>query len=141
MSDDGLIRMSFSDLQKIRLLHLISGLDEDTPADTACCAVPTLITGYTEWVTEGRAAVTLGWDWKMLAASRKVALLRVGEPRSNVMLLDAAQHDLGHVKTSTLLEAFIDGFGWQDSALEHLNTRYAAHIPDAPRPQSGEHGR
>jgi hypothetical protein len=101
------------------LQHLISGFDEDMPADSAMAAVVTAITGYTEWVTMTTPAITLGWDWQLDTAST-LQLIRVSEPRCNVMLLDSARNDLGYAKTCALLEVYIDRMDWQSPVQKHL---------------------
>lgn len=133
MNNDGQIRLSFNALQQLDLVHLISGLDEDGPPQPGMAAMQTVITGYTEWVTHAAPRVTLGWDWQMLAAASQVALQRVGEPRSNLMLQNDAGTDLGHEKSSLLLETFIDAFDWQTEALSCVNTRYTADTPPPDR--------
>jgi hypothetical protein len=127
VQNDGLIRLSHGALHKLMLVHLISGLDEDTRAHRHRDTVATVITGYTEWITMDNPAVTLGWDWQMLAAASRVALRRVGEPRSNLMVVSSAGTDLGHEKSSVLLETMIDEFAWQDQTLSWINDRYRAH--------------
>jgi hypothetical protein len=122
--NDGLIRLLPDALDSLDLVHLISGLDEDAPA-SASAAVATTISGYTEWITHSAPAVTLGWDWQMLGASSRVLLRRVGEPRSNLMIVDDEGDDLGHERSSAVLEQWIDIFRWQDSALSCLDQRYA----------------
>jgi hypothetical protein len=123
MSDTGYIRLSITELHGISLVHLVSGMDEDGDgAQTG--AVPTAITGYTEWVSTDSPAITLGWDWQMLSEQRCILLKRVSSPSSNVMLQNANRTDLGHIHTALLLEHFIDGIAWQSKALEFINVRY-----------------
>jgi hypothetical protein len=130
--NDGLIRLTWVALHDLVLVHLISGLDEDTGQHADEDNVATVITGYTEWITMDNPAVTLGWDWQMLAAASQVALRRVGEPRSNLMVVNSAGKDLGHEKSSVLLETMIDEFAWQDTTLSWINDRYRAHEPREP---------
>lgn len=124
ISDTGYIRLLYSELQNQTLVHLISGLDEDGPDLPQDGAVPTAITGYTEWVSEGRPVITVGWDWQMLSDHSNIGLHRVGGPSSNVMLVSPGSVDLGPQKTAVLLETFIDGFDWQPVTLEYVSTRY-----------------
>lgn len=119
VSPDGYVRVSFQGMDDLCLQHLISGFDEDMPADNAMAAVVTAITGYTEWVTMTTPAVTLGWDWQ-LETKGIIHLVRVSEPRSNIMLLDSASNDLGYAKTSALLEVYIDRVNWQPLVQKHL---------------------
>ncbi|WP_374586462.1 DUF4902 domain-containing protein [Pseudoduganella sp.] len=124
MPDTGYIRISLNELEKISMVHLISGVDDDAPAFAPDGAVSTYITGYTEWISTGSQVVTIGWDWQMPSDDHKSFLKRVGGPSSNVMLLDAQKSELGHVSSARLLERFIDSFDWQSETLEYLNTRY-----------------
>lgn len=131
MSDTGYVRLSFEELQNLILVHLISGMDEDGPAQLSDNATETAIGGYTEWVSTGSPVITLGWDWQMLFENKFIRLRRISEPRSNVMLQSPARLDLGHDKTVTLLETFIDAYNWQPEALEQINARYSGEAPGA----------
>lgn len=51
--------------------------------------------------------------------------VRLGVPRSNIMLVDAMQHDLGLTETSVLLEAAIDALAWQEEIHQYIIIRYA----------------
>lgn len=113
LSQDGYIRMTLLQLQGIPLLHLISGLDEDCSATIA---------GYTEWLSEGQPAITLGWDWCMVGHGK---LQRVDEPRSNLMLVDETGRDLGFEATLAALAGFVDGMDWQKTTLSALEERYS----------------
>lgn len=120
---DGLIRIGCECLHDLHLEHIISGVDDNQPAHYGEGAVCIDITGYTEWVAGNPASVTLGWDW-VLHRSSDLVLERVGEPRSNLML-QAADSDLGHAKSSALLEEFIDHCAvWQDETMSYLNTHF-----------------
>jgi len=113
LSNDGYIRLTLRQLQAVPLHHLLSGLDED------CSAT---ITGYTEWLSEGSPAITLGWDWCMVGQAR---LQRVEDPRSNLMLVDDHGSDLGFDATLTALSAFVDALEWQKTTLSALEERYS----------------
>jgi hypothetical protein len=123
-SDTGYIRLSYAELQEIRLVHLVSGVDEDGPEVSADGAMPTAITGYTEWVAADSPVVSIGWDWQMQADESEVQLTRVGGASSNVMLQSAGRADLGHAKTALLLEALIDDLVWQPETLDYVIVRY-----------------
>lgn len=121
---DGYIRLSFAELQTVHLIHLISGLDEDSPAELSGGAILLAITGYTEWVSNTLPALSIGWDWQMDVVRDHVRLRRISEPRSNILLQDASRLDVGTDKTVALLEAFVDALNWQDGAQKHIDTRY-----------------
>ena len=120
ISPDGYIRLPLALMRSTPLTHLISGLDEEIAPDAADGALATTITGYTEWVTEGSAPLTVGWDWQMTANGNDIRMDRVSEPRSNIMLVDAAQADLGPASTATLLGTVVDAFAWQDTTLAYI---------------------
>ena len=132
ISSDSYVRLSEAQLQSVRLGHLISGLDEDVPIFALDAAIPTAITGYSEWVSAGRPAITIGWDWQMLVSDGGVSLCMVGTPRSNVMLLDEADLDLGPDATSGLLASFVGGLNWQDEVSAHISRRYHGSAANAP---------
>jgi len=121
---DGTIRLTFSELQKISFLHLLSGLDENTIVSGSGDAVTTSISGYTEWISTAAPLISLGWDWIFDIDSLGLQLRRVGEPRSNVMVIDLYRLDLGDVKSEILLGAFVDTLNWQASVLEEIEMRY-----------------
>jgi len=121
VSDDGYIRLSFGELQRINLIHLMSGLDKDMPVDISGGAVVTAITGFTEWVTPTSPAITIGWDWEMDVVHNRIQLRRVSELRSNVMLQDNGRVDMGSTKTALLLEICIDALDWQSEVKKYID--------------------
>ena len=125
VSESGYIHLSFAELQDISLIHLISGVDEDMAGMPAEGATPTAITGYTEWIADGKQGVSIGWDWQMQGDSHHVQLTRISDASSNVMLQSEARMDLGTVKTALLLEVLIDGLNWQPITLNYVNERYS----------------
>lgn len=121
ISDDGHIRLSLPELRAVHLQHLISGLDEDVPDTLSDSALPTTISGYTEWVSDTVPVISIGWDWQMFDSSWPV---RVGEPRSNLILQDARHMDVGYFKTAALLETFVDTLDWQVVLMKQVASRY-----------------
>lgn len=124
ISSDGYIRLLPSQLDLLQLDHLVSGLDEDAPPCASGAAMPTSITGYTEWVTAGVPAVTIGWDWKMASSSASLALSMLFEPRSNVMLLDNLRLDIGPEMTAAVLADWINKRDWQSTVAQYIQQRY-----------------
>jgi len=125
VSNDGYIRLSFSEMLNVDLHHLITGLDEDSPETSSAGAQLTTITGYTEWITTTVPSITLGWDWQLDTALNDIRLCRVNAPRSNVMLQDIHRIDLGSAKTSAMLEVIIDILNWQAHAQNHITSTCA----------------
>jgi uncharacterized protein DUF4902 len=120
ISDDGYVRLADAALRAVRLTHHLSGLDQAPTSNGGTRT--TAITGYTEWI--GETVITIGWDWRMHADSGVVALSRISEPRSNVMMLDANGADIGHDKTAAVLGSFIDRFAWQPEVQAYIDKRY-----------------
>jgi hypothetical protein len=111
-ASDGGVRLCAAEASRIRLVHLLSGLDEDAPAPGKD-AVATAITGYTEWLSDRPPAVTVGWDWEMIVLCGQVQLRRLGPPRSNLLLQPEDQAD-------RLLGEYVDAFDWQTDTMRHL---------------------
>lgn len=125
LSCDGYVRTTLAHLKTHTLSHLVSGLDEDCPLLCADGATPTAITGYAEFVAAGPPALTLGWDWQMTVTGGAVGLQRVGEPRSNIMLLRDDGVDLGAGASALLLQSLVDGLRWQGDVIDFVKLRYA----------------
>lgn len=123
-SADGYVRLSVEDLLQIPIEHLMSGLDLENPALIGEGASPTHICGFTEWIGKGEAAITIGWDWQLDFRQTNGICARVGPPRSNLMLLDKHQRDVGHSATCAKLEAYIKTLGWQGKTLKAIGFNY-----------------
>jgi hypothetical protein len=122
VSADGYVRLSLQELEAIPLSHLISCLDGQGGARAMSAAVATDITGYTEWVSAGWPAISLGWDWQLPATGPGARPRRLHAPRSNVMLVDdSSRVDHGQAKTAMLLEFYVDRQPWQAATLDYLS--------------------
>jgi Domain of unknown function (DUF4902) len=125
-SEDGYLRLALRQLRAVPLVHLISGLDID-PGDEqpeSVGAMLSVIAGYTEWTSLTTPAISVGWDWLLHVADREIRYLRMGEPRSNIMLLDHYQRDLGPMQTAVALALLVDELVWQVTVSEYVRTRY-----------------
>lgn len=126
MFQDGQIRLSIPELTLVRLVHLISGMDEDIPECIQSGAVASAITGYTEWVSTDVPTITIGWDWQIQTLNNQVCLKRLGEPRSNLILQDNIGVDLGQQNADRILSDWVDAMEWKDEILHYINGRYTA---------------
>lgn len=125
IAPDGYIRLTFEEFRQISLMHLISGLDEEKPVLLQAGATFTEITGYTEWMSDTTPAISIGWDWLIQPAQGRGGYYkRASEPRSNLMLVDSHQQDLGATKTALLIETVIDEIDWQSIMHEYISIRY-----------------
>jgi len=128
VSADGYVRVDMAVFCSISLVHLLSALDADadlplTHASGACVAS---ITGYTEWVSPGWPALSLGWDWSVATGEGRVRYQRDGEVRSNVMLVNARWRDLGAQASAMLLCAAIDSLEWESTVEHFIRDRYGS---------------
>ncbi len=115
LSDDGFVRMAFSDLMKTTLSHLVSINEE-----TSFSAPYTQIFGYTEWVSLTTPVISVGWDWKLSHDDRFIKIVRIGQPRSNLMFLDYMQCDIGMDNTEMLINQKIDMIAWEMIVKEQI---------------------
>lgn len=122
LSRDGYIRLTFESFQQVEMVHLFSGMDDDRPVTTGTGASSHPITGYTEWVSRGKPAISIGWDWELVGAQGKAQLVQTGIPGSNMMLVDQRGYDLGPARTRLLMAAWLSSFTWQAEILEAITS-------------------
>ncbi len=126
LDDDGYVKLRLRNFRGIRMEHFVSGLEEETTGEPRLeGASLSTIEGYTEWVSGSTPVISLGWDWFLDPMRVPPMQVRESSLRTNVMLLDNDGMEMGPLKTAVLLEALLDGFGWQDIVLEEIGTRYA----------------
>ena len=99
LSDDSYIRLTLGTFLAVQLVHLLSGLDDDRPIIPQEGSSLAHISGYTEWLSTTTPTISLGWDWGLDVSQGQPFYVRLGAPRSNIMLVDVMQHDLGPTKT------------------------------------------
>lgn len=120
LSQDGCIRLTFESFQQVEMVHLFSGMDEDQPIAMGTGASLHPITGYTEWVSHGTPAISIGWDWELIGTQGKAQLIQTGTPGSNMMLVDQHGNDLGPARTRVSLATWLSTFAWQAETLEAI---------------------
>lgn len=124
--EDGLVRLTMETLKTVPFTHLLSGLDEHDGLPTMCEAASLdSISGYTEWVSTTFPVITLGWDWWLDASTLPLTYTHVGEPRSNVMIVDVQHRDQSRRRTDAALRILISTWPWQVIVAEHIRSRYA----------------
>jgi hypothetical protein len=130
VSADGYVRLTTTAFRAIPLSHLLSELDADVslPPSTASGATLASIVGYTEWTSQTKPALSLGWDWRIATAAGRVRYQRDGEVRSNIMLVDARRRDLGALATGVLLCVAIDLLEWEQPVDHYITNRYACNL-------------
>ena len=122
---EGLLQLQRSELAALRLIHLLSGMDdeEDGVAADACGRVAAM-SGYTEWVSPDASRLTLGWDWQLLPGVGRPQVMRLGLPRTNIQVLDAGLRPLPWDDNLQVLADFIDGIDWSSPAFEAVCQRH-----------------
>ena len=64
--------------------------------------------------------ISVGWDWKISHDDRLIKVVRIGQPRSNVMLLDDMQCDIGIDNTESLMNQKVDTIAWEVVVKENI---------------------
>ena len=121
LSRDGYIRLAYQTFRQLEMTCLYSGMDDDRPVTSGLGASATSITGFTEWVSHGIPAITIGWDWKLAGTDGKPCLLQTGIPGRNLMFIDQHGQDLGTEQTTTILIDWIKTFDWQTETMSNLS--------------------
>lgn len=121
LSRDGYLRLTFESFRQVEIVHLFSGMDADRPSDTGSGASSHPITGYTEWVSQGTPAISIGWDWELIGVRSKAQLIQTGAPASNLMFVDQHGHDLGSEQTKLLIADWLNTFTWQTETLRAVS--------------------
>jgi hypothetical protein len=123
MHHDAVKRLPASELPRLRLAHLQSGVDapedEFSTPGSMLGAEPAVTTGFTEWIGADDPGVSVGWDWLVTAGSG-LLLLRAGSIRTNLVLVDAAGSDLCDQATVDTLGRFLGTWDWPAAVLEQL---------------------
>lgn len=129
LSSDGYLRLTLPAFRTMALMHVMSELELEGKHASAGPAGASLasIIGYTEWASRSRPAMSLGWDWRLDTSTGRPRYERIGEVRSNIMLLDSQERDLGGVATETLLCIAVDSLAWQQTVGHYITDRYACH--------------
>jgi hypothetical protein len=126
VSADGYIRLTDRALRSRRLVHLQSGLDQDHDElnSKSFGATVTGLAGFTEWASETLPSLSLGWDWILDVQRSGYSYRMVGEPRSNIRLIDGKRRDLAYNDSFRALALVVDGLRWQAVVAASLLHRY-----------------
>lgn len=116
--NEGLLQLQQNELDALRLIHLLSGIDEEEGALSQPCGSLASMSGYTEWVCPKSATLTLGWDWQLLPGVGRPQVTRLGLPRTNIQVLDAGLRPLPWDHNLQVLAEFIDRIDWTSPAFE-----------------------
>lgn len=120
MSPDGYIRLPLGSLASLSFVHLFSHTDTDFLEDLRDNSIAVSTAGFSEWKSETRPDISLGWGWFIQSQTGKILLAPDGV-RSNLMLIDTTGYDLGPLRTSSLLHTWLQGFEWQGAVKSALH--------------------
>ncbi len=117
---DGFLRLPLDVVLGVSMVHLMSGADADESPRVRRCGSATLITGYTEWGSKA-VRLSLGWDWQLCRTDEgEVTCIRLGLPRTNVMLIDAGRRDYGWKRNLAVLARVVDTLPWAEQVRRAL---------------------
>jgi Domain of unknown function (DUF4902) len=114
LTESGLVLVAVPELVMVPFKHLVTSLDEDHFDKTLDCGRVINISGYTEWHSEERPLLTMGWDWVLDDHGRGAVPWRSGLPRTNANLITAQGKPLDWIANLETLGRLIDAlFPWQ----------------------------
>lgn len=125
LSPDGLIRLTVDQLLSTPLEHLVSGVDSEPHVIPAACGTQTSLSGYTEWISTEVPAISIGWDWRLQPVAAGVRWVRVGLPRSNLMLTQDTGADTSWHGNLEILGTVVDALAWREILPQVVAARYA----------------
>lgn len=125
LSSDGLIRLTVDQLLSTPLEHLVSGIDPGPHAPAPACGTQTSLSGYTEWISTQDPTISIGWDWRLQTLAQGVRWVRVGLPRSNLMLTQDTGDDASWHGNLEILGTVVDALAWREVLPQVVADRYA----------------
>lgn len=123
-SSHGLVRLSLDTMLSLSFSHLASGVDSTDESSPAACGKATSLTGYTEWVSTGEPCVTIGWDWSIRITAADWSWIRIGPPRSNIVVVDHEGNDYEWTRNLDLLGTLADALPWKEHLPHAVSLRY-----------------
>ncbi len=118
LSPDGYLRLKTQELGRIPLQHLISNIDEEAAGQEPRCGAAVTVSGYTEWVSPAEPTLSIGWDWEWRALPGTSGVVRLGLPRTNILVVSDASVPLPWEESLQVLACLIDVIDWQRAALD-----------------------
>jgi hypothetical protein len=116
-SPDGFLRLELATLKQTDFNHIISVVEDEETSPAAL-----VVSGYTEWASAFTPRISIGWDWQLSIQDKQASISKAGSARINVMLVDAAQGDLGFWQSVDLVDQFIDTLPWEHVVRAQLST-------------------
>jgi len=117
VSPDGYLRLKARELNQVPLRHLISNVDDGSRVEEAGGCAETTLSGYTEWISPVEPSLSIGWDWEWRTLPGKSGAVRLGLPRTNVLLVSETSEPFPWEDSLQLLANYIDAIEWQGVAV------------------------
>ena len=118
-----MIRLTVDQLLSTPLEHLVSGVDMESIAPA--CGTLTSLSGYTEWISTKAPMISIGWDWCLKVSVTEVRWIRVGLPRSNLLLTHDTGRDTTWQGNLEILGTIVDALAWREVLPTAVASRYA----------------
>lgn len=120
---DGYVRLTFDVFTQLTFPHKLAWEDSELNHELRAESFPAYRAGYCEWDTGESVAISVGWAWFAIADG--TVFVAPGYVNSNLMFVTQNHFDLGPLKTSELLRAWLSSLQWwpknsleqQDAAL------------------------
>lgn len=110
-SFDGYVRMTFDAFMQLTFPHKLAWEDSELNCELRAESFPACRAGYCEWDTCESVAVSVGWAWFAIADG--TVFVAPGYVNSNLMFVTQNRFDLGPLKTSELLRAWLSSLQWR----------------------------
>lgn len=110
-SFDGYIRLTFEAFTRLTFRHKLAWEDPELNRELRAEYLPARRAGYCEWDTGEEITVSVGWAWFAIADGK--TFIAPGYVSSNLMLVTEKNYDLGSLKTSDLLLAWLSSLNWR----------------------------
>jgi hypothetical protein len=124
LSADGSLRLSPDELLSISLRHLVSGVDETARHKLSDCGRWVSLTGYTEWISKKYPNLTVGWDCYFDSFQPEPRWVRVGPPRTNLVLVSDINTEYQSTHSILALASLIDSMDWHEEMSNWITKRY-----------------
>lgn len=90
------------------------------------CGTLTSLSGYTEWISTKTPMISIGWDWCLqVSVTTGVRWIRVGLPRSNLLLTHDSGYDTTWHGNLEILGTIVDALAWREALPAVVASRYA----------------
>jgi len=113
-SFDGYARLTFDAFTRLTFSRRSAWEDAELSRELCAENIPAQRAGYCEWEADRDFTITVGWMWFTVANGQ--TFIAPGGVSSNLMFVTDKNYDLGTLKTSELLSAWLSSVCWMPSS-------------------------